>query len=339
MAQPFVYTIGPLATADADGICLSQTALLTAGQYLAINGALAGSANFDADSICASQTPGGAGALTINGVLAVTQEVAGAGMPPTGTATSARVAFGTPTRVYITCAGNNSGRTFTVTGTLQSPGTFGPGVVVAQTVTGANTNVVATDQLFSTVTSVTISGSSTGAVTVGHFTTCTLDQQRQGLITSSGDDSDITFTMVSLDQAGNPQTETITGPNATTGAFSLSAKTIVSIRTSAPAGGTVTVGTTEVARSPIFYPDRYQNPFNVGIGCTVTGTVDYDVQHTFTAFDEGSETVPTWFVNSGIDGKTANQDGNYAYAVRGVSLLLNSGTGSVTITAIQSAGG
>ena len=58
MGRPVVVTVGPLATADADGVGLSQTA--AGAQNLVINGALA-AGTFDTDSICASQTPGGAG--------------------------------------------------------------------------------------------------------------------------------------------------------------------------------------------------------------------------------------------------------------------------------------
>ena len=64
MGLPITVTVGPLATADPDGVSLSQTA--AGAQNLVINGALA-AGTFDADSICASQSPGAAGAITING--------------------------------------------------------------------------------------------------------------------------------------------------------------------------------------------------------------------------------------------------------------------------------
>src|SRR5689334_7496172 len=209
MARPAVATVGPLATADPDGFALPQTA--AASQYLVLNGALCltgGVANFTANSICASQTPGGAGALTINGTLAVTQEVAGAGMPPQGAAVSATVRFSEPKRVYITCAGNNSARTFTIVGTLQSSTTFGPGAVISETLTGANTNTVASSKLYSTIISVSINGASTGAVTVGHSGVGVADLARRVVVVSGGDDSGIDAIVTGTDWAGNPLTET-----------------------------------------------------------------------------------------------------------------------------------
>lgn len=69
------------------------------------------------------------------------------------------------------------------------------------------------------------------------------------------------------------------------------------------------------------------NPFNVGFGVVVSGTVDYTVQHTF----DGAN----WFDHETIAAQTANADGNYAYPVAGIRVTVNSGTGSATLTTIQ----
>ena len=272
MAQPITVTVGALATGDDDNVSLSQTA--AGSQYLVINGAGA-AGTFVANSICASQTPGGAGELTINGTLATTQPVAGAG--GTASAPSALVRFPSPVRVYITCAGNNSGRTFTVTGTLQSVNTFGPGVVVSETVTGANANTVATTALFSTVTSVSISGASTGAVTVGHSGTSTLDTARRIIITSGGDDSGITFALVGTDWAGNVISETVTGTASSIASSVLDYLTVTSVKTSGAAASTVKVGTNGVAGSPWVRFDDFAANAQVAIQCTVSGTANYTV--------------------------------------------------------------
>lgn len=84
-------------------------------------------------------------------------------------------------------------------------------------------------------------------------------------------------------------------------------------------------------------PDTLLNPFNIGIGCVVTGTATYSIEHTFE--DVTSPTFnpasATWFKNSGISSKSANQDGNYAYPVNGIRLTIESGTGSVTAYLLQ----
>lgn len=340
MAQPITVTVGPLATADADGVSVSQTA--AGAQPLVINGALA-AGTFSAGSICASQTPGGAGDLTINGTLATTQPVAGAG--GTASAPSSLVRFSTPVRVYITCAGNNSGRTFTVTGTLQGVGTFGPGIVAAETVTGANANTVSTTKYFSTVTSVSISGASTGAVTVGHSGTATLDMGRRVIITSGGNDTGITFALTGTDWAGNPISETITGASGAAASSVLDYLTVTSIVTSAAAASTLTVGTNGVAGSPWVRFDDYAATAQVSIQCSVSGTANYTVQQTMedpnqitrqnpTPTYRWARSAVTWVdcPDTALVAATTTKQGNYGSAPVFARVLLNSGTGTVTGT-------
>ena len=340
MSLPITVTVGPLASADADGVSVSQTA--AGAQYLVINGALAGT-TFDADSICASQTPGGAGALTIDGALATTNGVAGAG--GSAGAVAALVRFPTPSRVYITCAGNNSGRTFTITGTLQGVGTFGPGGVVAETVTGANANTVATTALFSTVTAVSISGASTGAVTVGHSGTATMDAGRRIIITSGGNDTGITFALAGTDWAGNAISETITGASGAAASSVLDYLTVTSIRTSGATASTVTVGTNGVAGSPWVRFDDFAAAAQVAIQATVSGTVNFTVQQTMDDPNRSTSQNPTvtyamarsavtWVNHPSADlaAATATAQGNYAYAPIFARAVLNSGTGTLTTT-------
>ena len=80
--------------------------------------------------------------------------------------------------------------------------------------------------------------------------------------------------------------------------------------------------------------DHTQNAFAIGFGCVVSGTVTYDVQHTFdNIFD--SNITPTAFTHSLVTGKTSNQDGNYAFPIRAMRLNVTAGTGSVTLTVLQ----
>ena len=79
----------------------------------------------------------------------------------TGTAnmtlTSSTVTLDTPRRVLITSVGNDTGITFTITGT-----TFW-GVVISETVTGTSGSSVATNNDFATVTSIKTSGSTSAS--------------------------------------------------------------------------------------------------------------------------------------------------------------------------------
>lgn len=350
MSQLMYVTVGPMAAADDDGVSLSQTAALSGGQYLAINGAKA-AGTFAAASICASQTPSGSGNLTIDGTLATTNPVAGAG--GTAAAGSAQVRFPTPTRVYITCAGNNSGRTFTITGTLQSPTSFGPGAVVTETLTGANTSVVASANLYSTVTAISISGSSTGAVTVGHSGTATLDVARRIIITSGGSDTGITFTLVGTDWNNNPISEVITGTASSAAQSVLSYKTVTSIKTSGAAASTLIVGTNTVADSPPVYFDRLAG--NAQVAIQVDGTADptWTVQQTLNDPTVQSNQSPTvtykWtpptvkWVNHPDSALVSSAvitgvQGGYGYtpAMARITMTAGSTSAAVTATFIQS---
>lgn len=101
----------------------------------------------DADGVCASQTPavGGSQSLTIAGALA------------TGGVATMDVAR----HVSITSDGDDSARTFTVTGTDRY------GASISETITGPDTATVTGEVNFKTVTAVTVDDDTAGAITVG----------------------------------------------------------------------------------------------------------------------------------------------------------------------------
>ena len=74
------------------------------------------------------------------------------------------------------------------------------------------------------------------------------------------------------------------------------------------------------------------SPCNIGFGVVVSGTVDYTVQHTF---DDPAVGFTTWFSHPTVAGEVANADGNYAFPVTGIKLLVNSGTGTATLNLVQ----
>ena len=93
-----------------------------------------------------------------------------------------------------------------------------------------------------------------------------------------------------------------------------------------------TVSKTGVGSSSALVMNTNATPFNVGFGVVVSGTVDYTVQHTF---DDPAVGFSTWFSHPTIAGETTNQDGNYAFPVTGVKLLVNSGDGTATLKLVQ----
>jgi hypothetical protein len=125
--RPVTVTVGPLATASLNAICLSQTPA--------------------------------AGALTLNGALAVTVNT---GVSLAGVTTTLTTAvLDNPRRVVITTTANESAKTFTIIGTDYN------GSPVTEVITGPNISTAVSNIDFKTVTSITISAAAAGALTVG----------------------------------------------------------------------------------------------------------------------------------------------------------------------------
>lgn len=93
-----------------------------------------------------------------------------------------------------------------------------------------------------------------------------------------------------------------------------------------------TVSRTAVGSSSALVMNTNISPFNVGFGVEVDGTVTYSVQHTF---DDPAVGFTTWFSHPTVAGETANADGNYAFPVTGVKVLVTAGDGTATLKLIQ----
>ena len=99
----------------------------------------------DADGICASQTPAGAGNLTIAGALA-----------STGTVTLNHGHL-----VLITCAGADAGRTFTITGTDFR------GETITEAISGSDAGTSQGSSYFKSITQVAVDAATADAITIG----------------------------------------------------------------------------------------------------------------------------------------------------------------------------
>lgn len=319
MGRPIQVAVGPLATASATQVSLSQKAAIAGTNYLVLNGV---GGSFGATTVCASQTPGAAGPLTINGTTASSA--------PTGVAV-AYLPY--PQRIYITGASNESGKTFAVVGYGFSAN--GGPYVITETIAGPNASTVSSINAYSQIISITASAATAGAITVGSYGTATLDKARQILFTSAGNDSSITFTLTGTDVNGAIISEAVTGSNGSTATTALDYKTITSIATSGAVASTVTVGTNTVARSQWVRFDDYASMAAVSIQCTATGTVNYTVQQTMqdpNGPDAVAASSISWLSHpdANLVSATGTVQGNYGYAPVFARVQLNSGTGSVS---------
>lgn len=93
-----------------------------------------------------------------------------------------------------------------------------------------------------------------------------------------------------------------------------------------------TVSKTGTGSSSALVMNTNISPFNVGFGVVVTGTVNYTIQHTF---DDPSVGFTTWFDHPTVASQAADADGNYAFPVTGIKILVNSGGGKATLNLIQ----
>lgn len=316
MGMPVTVTVGALPTADADGISVAQKA--AAAQYLVLNGAFADEV---ANNICASQSPAGLGDLTING----------------SAATGGIAYLPSQRRVYITSAGNDSGRTFTVYGQIYTQwGVAG----VVETVTGANASVVSTSKVFDRVTRVAISGASAAAITVGMSGIATMDQVRRVAIDSAGDDSGITFAITGTDVNGSTISEVVAGVNNNVATSVLSYATVTAVLTSGAVATTVEVGSSAVADSQWVRFDDYAANSQTTIAAVVSGTVNYDIE---TSMDDPNAlgnvayqnpAAMNWIdsLDTAVVGATATKNSFFAYTPVFARIHLNSGDGSVTAT-------
>lgn len=306
--RPVVVSVGPLATADDNGIVESQTPA-GAGQ-LALNGALT---DFSADSIAVAQTLAGAEDLVL---------------------TDSRVYLAGNQYLVITSIGDETGVTFTITGVALG------NVGVTETIVGPNAGSVVTTKQFSQIISISSNGATSDDVEVGTWSAATLDQPRRVLLTFGADETGNSAIVTGTDRYGNPIYEVVAGANATTASTVQDFATVTSIYFNAAAAGTIIAGTSGVAASDwVRFDDWTQNMLS--IQADVTGTVNYTIQSTLD--DPNSPTDPvatadvTWFDSNDANlvGETVARQSNTQIMPTYARILLNSGNGSVRATFTQ----
>ena len=82
--------------------------------------------------------------------------------------------------------------------------------------------------------------------------------------------------------------------------------------------------------------DYRQNPFNIGFGVVVNGTITYDIEHTFDdVLDPAYAGSATAFKHASLTAQTTNKDGNYAFPIKAIRINNTAGTGTTTVTLLQ----
>lgn len=198
-------------------------------------------------------------------------------------------------------------------------------------------------------------GSATSLTLNGAFVSggvATLDVARRVLITASGANPSVVFTVTGADRDGNVQTDTVTGLSASSGYTAKDFLTVTRVASSASAVGNISVGTNEVAST------AWIQDFPTGVfwalsvaGIIVSGAATYNVEHTYDDPNKiGTSLVvspqqysqnpagfvpATVWIKSDMNAKAASAEANYTFPVFAHRLTITSGTGLVALQSLQ----
>lgn len=166
-----------------------------------------------------------------------------------------------------------------------------------------------------------------------------LSPPRRLLFTASDALSGI-LAVVGRDRNGLLINESITVPSATPVVSQYIYASVTSITPSSNDADTLEVGwDTEVISAPVML-DHFRNPFAVSIAGDVLPSGTFTVQHTFDELNDplkardelpNAEGYGTWFPHASIAAKSADTDGNYAFPVEAVRLVVTAGTVKMTV--------
>lgn len=170
-----------------------------------------------------------------------------------------------------------------------------------------------------------------GALATGGV--ATFDAARRILLTFAGDESARTFTITGTNRHGFGISEEVAGTNSTA-ETTQDFKTVTSVEIDGASAGAIKVGTGTAGATDWIPLSANLNPFSVGFGCTVEGTVNYTVEHTYESVQSNTAN-PAVFSHATVANKDTSMDGSYSAPVSAIRLKVNSGTGSVRMTVLQ----
>lgn len=213
--------------------------------------------------------------------------------------------------------------------------------VFTKQLTAASANNIAASQSLAAAGNLLINGAAaSGGV-------ATLDTQRRVIITSAGNDSGLTWTIIGTDDYGAPIKDSFAGGNIAAAQSNLNFATVVSITGSGASAAAVTAGTNTVGSTPWHLFNSTIATPNMSVNMQlVSGVANATFEYTYdnirgpigvqSAVALGPVTVnPQALPHPQLQGLTANADGNVTWDIFGFRLTINSGTGQFKCTAHQ----
>lgn len=173
--------------------------------------------------------------------------------------------------------------------------------------------------------------------------TNSLDTPRRVIVTAGSEAAPRSLVLVGTTVNGDTVSETIAIPATTAGAYQ-SVFDYKTVKSATPLGGgwtaAATLGTNTVASSRWIQLDNWGFP-QVALQCAVSGTVNYTVEQSLNDPNDPNDVTAanmTWLQHPVLFAQTASAQDNYAYLPKWIRVTLNSGSGSVRLTAIQATG-
>lgn len=216
--------------------------------------------------------------------------------------------------------------------------------VFTKQLAAASSNNIALSQSPGTA-ALTLNGSAVtgGIATIDTAASANSAIGRRVIITSGGDDSGITWTVVGTNSTGNAITDTFAGSNGGGAQSNLDFVKVSKITPSAAVASTVIVGTNGVGSSPwILHNWNGYSPMNIGIGIElVSGVVNFTIQHTYDDPNnlEAGALYPFPFNDAVINQQSGSMDGAMVTPIIASRIVINSGTGEIRVRFLQAGAG
>jgi hypothetical protein len=172
-----------------------------------------------------------------------------------------------------------------------------------------------------------------------------LDTQRRVLLTSGGNDSGITFTVIGTNQVGAPITDTFAGANGTSQS-NLDFLKVTGITHTGSVASTLTAGTGNTGSSLWQILNWNQYPMDLTVSVELrSGASNFTVEHTYDdpnilpgtgGLNASGLAYPLAWPDATINGASATIESSYQVPILAFRLTTNSGTGTLVCRAIQS---
>lgn len=208
-------------------------------------------------------------------------------------------------------------------------------VVVSKSLVGDDPNGIAASQSLASAGNLDLGGVlSTNGV-------ATLDTPRRIIVTPAGDETGVNYTFYGTIESGAEVSQTVAGAAIAFGP-DYDFKTVTRVATDAATVSTVEVGTNTVGATRWIQPSVEMTPVQLSLAVVVSGSVNFTVQYTYDQPNppaaQTTQPVPIplpWDLTA-LQNKTANTASDIDVPIAAYRLQVNSGTGTATLTAIQS---